>query len=80
MRNYYAISTSVSRNRESKVYKSFPLLNQVVIIRQAEGAKMTFSIRDAMPADAGIIADFNNRMAEETEARSRMSGVTGETA
>ncbi len=30
---------------------------------------MTFSIRDAMPADAGIIADFNNRMAEETEAR-----------
>jgi len=30
---------------------------------------MTFSIRDAMPADAGIIADFNNRMAQETEAR-----------
>ena len=28
---------------------------------------MTYSIRDAMPADAGIIADFNNRMAEETE-------------
>ncbi len=38
---------------------------------------MTFSIRDAMPADAGIIADFNNRLAEETEARSLDSKLIG---
>ena len=31
---------------------------------------MTFTIRDATPADASIIADYNNRLAEETEARS----------
>ncbi len=30
---------------------------------------MTFSIRDATPADAGTIADYNNRLAEETEAQ-----------
>lgn len=38
---------------------------------------MTFSIRDALPADAGIIADFNNRLAEETEARSLDSKLIG---
>jgi GNAT superfamily N-acetyltransferase len=31
---------------------------------------MTFSIRDATPADTATIADYNNRLAEETEARS----------
>ena len=31
---------------------------------------MTIVIRDATPADAGTIADYNNRLAEETEARS----------
>ena len=31
---------------------------------------MTVNIRDASPADAAQIADFNNRMAEETEGRS----------
>ena len=30
---------------------------------------MTFTVRDAAPADASTIADFNNRLAEETEAR-----------
>ncbi len=30
---------------------------------------MTFSIRDATPADAGTIADYNNRLAEQTEAQ-----------
>ncbi len=31
---------------------------------------MNITIRDAVPADAGLIADYNNRLAEETEARS----------
>ncbi len=31
---------------------------------------MTLSIRDATPGDAATIADFNNRMCEETENRS----------
>jgi len=31
---------------------------------------MTISIRDATPSDAATIADYNNRLAEETEARS----------
>lgn len=31
---------------------------------------MTISIRDALPADASTIADYNNRLAEETESRS----------
>ncbi len=30
---------------------------------------MTISIRDATPADANTIADYNNRLAEETEAQ-----------
>lgn len=30
---------------------------------------MTLTIRDAIPTDAGTIADFNNRLAEETESR-----------
>ncbi len=38
---------------------------------------MTFSIRDALPADAGIIADFNNRMAAETEAQTLDPDVIG---
>jgi len=32
--------------------------------------KMTFNIRNATTADASTIADYNNRLAEETEARS----------
>lgn len=31
---------------------------------------MTIRIRDATPADVSTIADYNNRLAEETEARS----------
>ncbi len=31
---------------------------------------MTIDIRSATIADAGTIADYNNRLAEETEARS----------
>ncbi len=38
---------------------------------------MTLVIRDATPADAGTIADFNNRLAEETEARSLAPDLIG---
>jgi len=38
---------------------------------------MTISIRDAMPADASIIADYNNRLAKETEARSLNHDLIG---
>ena len=31
---------------------------------------MTIRIRDATPADAAVIVDFNNRLAEETEGKS----------
>ncbi len=31
---------------------------------------MTYRIRDAMPQDATVIAEFNDRMAQETEQRS----------
>ncbi len=38
---------------------------------------MTIIIRDATPADAGTIADYNNRLAEETEARSLAPDLIG---
>ncbi len=40
-------------------------------------SKMGIAIRDAVPADAGLIADYNNRLAEETEARSLDPDLTG---
>lgn len=38
---------------------------------------MTTNIRDALPTDAGVIADYNNRLAEETEARSLAPDLIG---
>ncbi len=38
---------------------------------------MNVSIRDAAPDDAAIIADFNNRMAQETEGQSLDPGLIG---
>ena len=38
---------------------------------------MTIIIRDATPADAATIADYNNRLAEETEARSLSPDLIG---
>ena len=38
---------------------------------------MTINIRDALPTDAGVIADYNNRLAEETEARSLAPDLIG---
>ena len=38
---------------------------------------MTARIRDAAPTDAGTIADFNNRLAEETEARTLDPNLIG---
>ena len=38
---------------------------------------MSVSIRDATPSDAGIIADYNNRLAEETESRSLEDDLIG---
>ncbi len=38
---------------------------------------MTIIIRDATPADAGTIPDYNNRLAEETEARSLAPDLIG---
>jgi ribosomal protein S18 acetylase RimI-like enzyme len=38
---------------------------------------MSVSIRDATPSDAGIIADYNNRLAEETESRSLEKDLIG---
>jgi ribosomal protein S18 acetylase RimI-like enzyme len=38
---------------------------------------MTINIRDAKPSDAGVIADFNNRLAEETESRSLAQDLIG---
>jgi len=38
---------------------------------------MTFAIRDAVPTDADTIADFNNRLAEETEARTLVPELIG---
>lgn len=38
---------------------------------------MNIDIRDATPSDQQTIADFNNRMAEETEGRSLDPGLIG---
>ena len=38
---------------------------------------MTVSIRDAAAADADIIANYNNRLAEETESRSLTKELVG---
>jgi len=38
---------------------------------------MNFSIRDATAADAATIADYNSRMAEETEGRTLDPGAIG---
>lgn len=38
---------------------------------------MNFSIRDALAADAATIADYNSRMAEETEGRTLDPGTIG---
>ena len=38
---------------------------------------MTIKIRDATPADAAQVADFNNRLAEETEGRTLNPDLIG---
>jgi len=38
---------------------------------------MTLNIREANPADAGLIADFSNRLAEETESHSLSPELIG---
>lgn len=38
---------------------------------------MNYEIRDAVPADAGTIANYNSQMAEETEGRSLQPTVIG---
>lgn len=40
-------------------------------------SNMTIIIRDATPADAPVIAEYNNRMSEETEGKSLDPGLIG---